>query len=99
MEHLDELVEVLGHANRNIDKEELRAMLYELLLLAEEEASYIYSRHPAMAIRDSKPGVQRTPGLRIFKSLCQGSPVDGRNGIGKRLVECLLRLLRAQPFR
>ncbi len=44
LEHLDELVEVLGHANRNIDKEELRAMLYELLLLAEEEASYIYSR-------------------------------------------------------
>lgn len=43
-EQLDELVEVLGNANRYIDKEELRVLLYELLQLSQEEASLIYSR-------------------------------------------------------
>lgn len=43
-EKLDELVDILGNANSNIDKEELRVLLYDFLQQSEEEASLIYSR-------------------------------------------------------
>ena len=43
--NLDEIVRVLGSANRNLDQTVLQVSLYELLSLMLEEAMMIYSRN------------------------------------------------------
>ncbi len=43
-QQLDDVVEILGNANSNIDKAELQVLLYNFLSLTEEEAMLIFSR-------------------------------------------------------
>ena len=43
-QQLDEVVEILGNSNSNIDKAELQILLYDLLSLLEQEAVMIFSR-------------------------------------------------------